>query len=99
MVQSPIAKSRFGEEIEEYLRLKGKTTRGVYSSAFSLFLEFYEAYAKYCGHHDLSVLDKNVVGKELPRLIPSVRSYKPKIDDKQVYCWKGIKIIPESWEE
>jgi len=41
MVQRIIAKSRFGEEAEEYLRLKGKTTRGVYGSAFSLFLEFY----------------------------------------------------------
>jgi len=61
--------------------------------------DFYEAYAKYCGHHDLSVLDKNVVGRELPRLIPSVRSYKPKIDDKQTYCWKGIKLKPETWEE
>lgn len=57
--------------------------------------DFYEAYVKYCGYHGLSTLDKNVVGKELPRLIPSVRSYKPKIDDKQTYCWKGIRIVGE----
>lgn len=61
--------------------------------------DFYEAYAKYCGHHGLSTIHKNVVSKELPRLIPSVRSYKPKIDDKQTYCWKGIKLKPEAWEE
>ena len=42
MVQSMVSKSRFGEEAEEYLKLKRKTTRGVYSSAFSLFLEFYQ---------------------------------------------------------
>lgn len=35
------AKNRFGEEIEEYMDLKGKTTRGIYSSAFVKFLEFY----------------------------------------------------------
>ena len=41
MVQRIIAKSRFGEEAEEYLKLKGKTTRGIYGSAFELFQEFY----------------------------------------------------------
>ena len=43
MVQRIIAKSRFSEEVEEYLRLKGKTTRGVYGSAFELFLRFYQS--------------------------------------------------------
>ena len=43
MVQQAITKSRFGEEVEEYLRLKGKTTRGVYGSAFELFLRFYQS--------------------------------------------------------
>ena len=43
MVQRIIAKSRFGEEAEEYLKLKGKTTRGVYGSAFELFLRFYQS--------------------------------------------------------
>ena len=53
MVQSAIAKSRFGEEAEKYLRLKGKTTRGVYGSAFSLFLEFYQSkYGKGKGFSD-----------------------------------------------
>ena len=37
--------------------------------------DFMEEYTKYCGHHGLSVLDKNVVSKELPRLVPSVRSF------------------------
>jgi len=36
-----MVKSRFGEEVDEYLSLKGKTTRGIYSSAFGLFLEYY----------------------------------------------------------
>ena len=33
--------NRFGEEVGEYLNLKGKSTRETYSSAFQLFLEFY----------------------------------------------------------
>lgn len=41
MVQQIIAKSRFGDEVEEYLSLKGKATRFVYSSAFGHFLNFY----------------------------------------------------------
>ena len=41
MMQRIIAKSRFGEEVEEYLTLKGKATRFVYSSAFGHFLNFY----------------------------------------------------------
>ena len=34
-------KSRFGQEVDEYLSLKGKATRITYSSAFSLFLQYY----------------------------------------------------------
>lgn len=41
MVQHIIAKSRFGEEATEYLRLKRKTTRFIYGSAFGHFLNFY----------------------------------------------------------
>lgn len=33
---------RFSEEVDEYLRLKGKTTRAVYSSAFELFQQYYQ---------------------------------------------------------
>lgn len=57
--------------------------------------DFMEDYTKYCGRHGLSVLDKNVVSKELPRLIPSVRSFRPKIGKKQVKSWKGIRIVGE----
>lgn len=35
-------KSRFGEEVDEYLSLKGKATRASYGSAFSLFLQYYQ---------------------------------------------------------
>jgi len=37
-----MAKNRFGEEVEEYLKLKAKRTRQVYSSAFKFFLEHYQ---------------------------------------------------------
>jgi hypothetical protein len=42
MVQRLITK-RFTEEVEEYLNLKSNATRGVYSSAFELFREFYQS--------------------------------------------------------
>lgn len=35
------AKHQLGEEVEEYLSLKEKSTRAIYSSAFTKFLEFY----------------------------------------------------------
>jgi len=38
-----MANNRFGEEVEEYLSVKNKPTRLVYSSAFELFKEFYES--------------------------------------------------------
>ena len=53
MVQPIMAKSRFGEEAEKYLRLKGETTRRIYGSAFSLFLRFYQSkYGKGKGFSD-----------------------------------------------
>jgi len=53
MVQRIISKSRFGEEAEEYLSLKGKTTRRIYGSAFNHFLNFYgNKYGKGKGFSD-----------------------------------------------
>lgn len=54
---------------------------------------FYESYLSYCEREDLVALDRNVVSKQLIKICPTVRSYKPKIDDKQVACWKGIMIV------
>ncbi|UCD39771.1 MAG: hypothetical protein JSV87_05000 [Candidatus Bathyarchaeota archaeon] len=42
MVQRGVIQRRFGDEIEEYLQLKSKATRYVYSSAFGHFLRFYQ---------------------------------------------------------
>ena len=36
-----IQKNRFGEEADEYLNIKGKSTRAIYSSAFNLFLQYH----------------------------------------------------------
>jgi hypothetical protein len=37
-----VSKSRYGEEVEEYQRLKSNATRRVYDSAFGHFLSFYQ---------------------------------------------------------
>ena len=42
MMVRMIPKSRFGEEVDEYLGLKGKATRASYGSAFSLFKQYYQ---------------------------------------------------------
>lgn len=59
---------------------------------------FMENYYRYCGFHNLNALDRNVVAKQLPKLFPSIRSSKPKKGDKQVACWKGIRIAHRKWE-
>ena len=48
-----ISGNRFGEEVEEYLRLKSNATQAVYGSAFQLFVEFYQnKYGKGKGFSD-----------------------------------------------
>lgn len=65
--------------------------------------DFYSAYIRYCGNHSLSAVDKRVIGKELPRLLPEVREYYKREggeSGKQVKCWKGVKIVGEKpWQD
>ena len=54
---------------------------------------FDERYWSYCETNDLIPLDRNVIAKEIVKIFPKVRTFKPKIEDKQVACWKGIMIV------
>lgn len=56
---------------------------------------FYGAYTKYCKNNNLPILDIKTVGGQLPRILPDVRTSYPKIGDKQVRSWKGVRIIGE----
>jgi putative DNA primase/helicase len=60
--------------------------------------DFYIAYTRYCGGKGLSTLDIRVVGRDLPRIIPSVRRGWHREGDKEVQCWRGIKIVGENSE-
>ena len=57
--------------------------------------DFYSAYTKYCQQHGLAAIDKRVVSRELPRLFPDVRDYYRRESGKQVWVWKGIRIVGE----
>ena len=56
---------------------------------------FYSEYVKFCRNHNLNPVDKRVVTRELPRLIPDVRTWHPTVGGKQVKGWKGIRIVGE----
>jgi len=52
---------------------------------------FNECYYSFCAKNDLNAVDRQQIAKELLKIFPKVRSYRPKIDDKQTQCWKGIR--------
>jgi len=54
--------------------------------------DFYGTYSLYCQDNSLPVLSVKAVGSLLPRYIPSVRTYRPTINCRQVSAWKGISI-------
>jgi len=57
--------------------------------------DFYSAYTEYCAKHNLPILDVKVVGRQLPRILPGVRTFYPQIGTKQVMAWQGIHIIKD----
>ena len=55
--------------------------------------DFQGEYADYCARNKLPVLSVKSVGSLLPNLVPSVRTCRVKVGDRQVYAWKGIEIV------
>ncbi|KXB01877.1 hypothetical protein AKJ43_02950 [candidate division MSBL1 archaeon SCGC-AAA261D19] len=53
--------------------------------------EIYRAYVKFCHERNTPPLDKNVFSRKLQKHV-SVEKYHPKIDGKQVKCWKGVSL-------
>jgi putative DNA primase/helicase len=57
--------------------------------------DFYKAYARYCQEQERELLSKNAVSRVISRFLPSIGETRPKIgeNNRQVYCWSGIKVI------
>ena len=70
-----------------------KTCVEVNKDLFVTKMDFYEFYVEWCAKNNLPILSTKTVGSQLPRLIPSVRTFYPKIGKKQVLAWKGINIV------
>lgn len=54
--------------------------------------DFYQTYRSFCEDNSLEIVEKNVVGRKLPVLIPKVMSERIRINGKLTYCWKNITI-------
>lgn len=50
----------------------------------------YEAYKKFCDHHDVYIVKKGPVTKKLPTILPEISKYRPKVGGKQVRSWKNL---------
>src|SRR5438034_8702161 len=68
---------------------------------YTLKDDFYEAYAEFAEDRGLMAKKPEIVGKELPRLLPKVRSERPRIgaDNKQVRVWANIVLRPRAGVE
>jgi putative DNA primase/helicase len=62
------------------------------ASIFVTTDDFYEAYQKYCAEMDMPVIEKNLIGRNLPTLIPKVRRARKKVDGEQKRVWVGISV-------
>lgn len=61
--------------------------------------EFHTAYVEFCEEHNAPSLDKNVIGRKLPTMIPQVDTFKPQVDGKQTNSWKNITFKDSVTEE
>jgi len=66
------------------------------SDAFIEKQVLFNLFGFYCRVHNLPSVTSHTFFKNLPRFIP-VRDFRPKIERKQIYCLRGIRIkSPES---
>ncbi len=56
--------------------------------------DLYEAYADFCGRNRTATRSPEIVAKELPRHVPSVRSERPRAGPGgvQVRSWRGVRM-------
>ncbi|HEV2520638.1 MAG TPA: phage/plasmid primase, P4 family [Thermoplasmata archaeon] len=54
--------------------------------------DLYEEYADFCGRNRTPPKAPEIVGKELPRHVPSVRSERPGVDGVRVRSWRGVRL-------
>jgi P4 family phage/plasmid primase-like protien len=54
--------------------------------------DLYEQYADFCARHLTPPKSPEVVAKELPKHLPSVRSGRPRVDGEQVRSWLGVRV-------
>jgi hypothetical protein len=49
-------------------------------------------YTEFCAEHELVPVDKSVMGRQLPTLLPGIKDERPKIEGKQIRVWVGVKV-------
>ncbi|MEW6069546.1 MAG: phage/plasmid primase, P4 family, partial [Candidatus Thermoplasmatota archaeon] len=59
---------------------------------------FYSEFVNYCKENKLPTKAKNVIGLELPRYIPSIKSERKRLENERVYAWVGIRLIEKNAE-
>ena len=52
---------------------------------------FFEAYQDFCDEQGLNAVEKGVIGKRLPTLVPTV-GFRPQTDDKRPTAWKDLSV-------
>ena len=60
--------------------------------------EFYEAYADFCAANQATPRSPEIIGKTLPRHVPSVRTeqWRPTPGANTVRCWRGVCLKPDT---
>ena len=54
--------------------------------------DLYLLYTEFCAEHELVPVDKSVMGRQLPTLLPGIKDERPKIEGKQIRVWVGVKV-------
>ena len=87
------------EEIEEEYRIRSSNIYGFVkewcetgSDKKIPKTDFYNAYTLYCEWKKKYPETKNMLGRELPRIVTVDGKIQPKIDGKQVEAWGGISL-------
>ncbi len=54
--------------------------------------DFYQAYVEFCEERSLRAKGREIVGKELSKHTPYVRSERPREGDKRILVWAGLHL-------
>lgn len=54
--------------------------------------DFFNALGKFCAEMDITPIEKQIVGRQLPLLMPKVKSERPNIGGKQTRAWVGVRF-------